>query len=467
MKQQQLYKSLGSNPNHLGYRLCRHTGESRYPGDAKGVIPECLNRGSIKFWIPAFAGMTKGWIPAFAGMTGLLLGLGVFAPLFAGPTYIPVISGQFYTGQYYFEGEKSGLGGNAGLTFVPALRYSNRFSLIPTFESFYRGTRSAEELAGGSTLFQDTWENGVSLKGVHGLSREWKFRENVGFKSKWFRETSDEKWNKGLYDYRIYNGGLELERQWSKNLSLAGGYDFSYLQFPNYSSLESDQSGDLAREYAGDHVLNEYIHLVSLRSVTPFYWGVRNRISLIYSPRSYTDQHVAKATGLLGSEKREDTFLGGTLDVERSFRTSQNTTLFGSLQYGYSQLGSNQNHYDARQTMFIGDFYNYAQNQVGLQLTLAVGRSEAGPMAFETGYIYSRRDYSDRPKQDADGAYLTDKVYITETYLNLGFSYPLSKNFRLRAISNFGRSKSNNEYETLYRYNYSNANYQFGFVYDY
>ncbi|MCB4755797.1 MAG: tetratricopeptide repeat protein [Elusimicrobia bacterium] len=49
--------------------LVRHTGGSRYPGDAKGVIPECLNRGSIKFWIPAFAGMTKGWIPASAGMT--------------------------------------------------------------------------------------------------------------------------------------------------------------------------------------------------------------------------------------------------------------------------------------------------------------------------------------------------------------------------------------------------------------
>ncbi|MCB4756301.1 MAG: DUF2723 domain-containing protein [Elusimicrobia bacterium] len=47
----------------------RHTGESRYPGDAKGVIPEWLNRGSIKLWIPAFAGMTNGWIPAFAGMT--------------------------------------------------------------------------------------------------------------------------------------------------------------------------------------------------------------------------------------------------------------------------------------------------------------------------------------------------------------------------------------------------------------
>src|SRR5688572_21638973 len=100
--------------------------------------------------------------------TGLILaGLCVAfspRPVHAVPQYIPVINGLFTTGQWYFEGENSALGGNAALNFVPAIRFTNRFSLIPSIETNYRGTRSAEELAGGSTLFQDTWENATSVK---------------------------------------------------------------------------------------------------------------------------------------------------------------------------------------------------------------------------------------------------------------------------------------------------------------
>src|SRR3989442_1313618 len=90
--------------------------------------------------------------------------------------FIPVANGFLSTGQWYFDGEKSALGGNAGVTFVPAIKFSDRFSLIPTIDSSYRGTRSAEELAGGKNLFQDTWENGVGVKAVHALGDSWKVR---------------------------------------------------------------------------------------------------------------------------------------------------------------------------------------------------------------------------------------------------------------------------------------------------
>src|SRR5690348_5776996 len=77
----------------------------------------------------------------------------------AAPTYIPVVNSEFSMGQWYFDGSRSSLGGNAALSVVPALRFSNRFSVLPSIQSRYRGTRSTEELAGGNTLFQDTWEN--------------------------------------------------------------------------------------------------------------------------------------------------------------------------------------------------------------------------------------------------------------------------------------------------------------------
>jgi len=155
----------------------------------------------------------------------------------AAPKYIPVLNGYLSTGQWYFEGERSALGGNAHLTFIPALRFSNRFSLIPTIETNYRGTRSTDELAGGSNLFQDTWENAIGVKAVHSFGKKWKVREKIKYRTKFFRETTNESLGKGLYDYEIYSVGTELERKWGKRYSIALGYDFSFLKFPNYNSL--------------------------------------------------------------------------------------------------------------------------------------------------------------------------------------------------------------------------------------
>ncbi len=402
-----------------------------------------------------------------ASLIGLLVSLSVPPARVQAVEYIPVASGLFTTGQWYFEGEKSSLAGNASLTMVPALKFSNQFNLIPTFSSSYRGTRSAEELAGGKNLFQDTWENGVSVKAVQGLGERWKLRGKVGFRSKWFRETSDEKWNKGLYDYRTTTVGTEAEHLWRKDLSVALGYDFSLLQFPNYVSLESQQDSDLAREFAGDNVLDANIHILSLRANAPLFWKMNSQLESYISPRYYTDQHVVELTGLYTSETRKDNYSGGGLALERMFATPKKSRLLARLRGGYASLDSNQNHYDAQLTTFIPDYYDYNEKTAGLQFTLMFGNAQGRPMLLDAGYSYSRRDYRSRVTQDKDANYRTDKLYIAESTINLGYSYPLSKNFRLHALSSFGRSKSNNDYEAVYRYNYSSSSYQFGFSYDY
>ncbi len=88
-------------------------------------------------------------------------------------------------------------------------------------------------------------------------------------------------------------------------------------------------------------------------------------------------------------------------------------------------------------------------------------------ITFDTGYMVARKDYRSRVIQDSAGNYLNEKLNVEESSLDFGFGYPLSKNFKLKTTASFGRSKSNNQYEALYRYSYSNANYLFGFTYDY
>lgn len=389
------------------------------------------------------------------------------AAMMAKPTYIPVVSGNFSTGQWYFEGERSSLGGNAHLTFVPALRFSDRFSLIPTFETTYRGTRSAEELAGGNTFFQDTWENAASVKGVHSLGSGWKIRESAGARIKLFRETTDEALGDGLYDYQIYNVGTEIEHAWSKRTSVALGYDYSLLFFPNYQSLESEQAADQAREFAGDDVLDSRVQLITTRVAVPLSRAWSLDLQGYFSPRHYPDQNAVNLTGLLVPTERKDEFSGATLSAERLFETPKRTRLLATLYGSYSALDSNQNHYDARQTAFVADFFDYDQRRIGAALSFAFAGNHFGPAVAEMGGFYSRRDYRSRVIQNASGAYQSEKLWVAETALNVGFSYPLTKFVRARTAATFGRSRSNNDYEELYRYNFNNANYQFGFTYEY
>ncbi len=397
-------------------------------------------------------------------------GLSLAAFLFAGnlraATFIPVLNGDFALGQWYFDGEESSLNGNMFLNVAPAVRFSNKFAVVPNITTNYRGTRSAEELAGGNTLFQDTWENGINVKAVHNLGARWKLRENMGYRIKWFRETTDESYGNGLYDYNIANVGLELQRNF-KTGYVALGYDFSFLQFPNYESLESSQSSDLSREYAGSNVLDADVHLVNLRAGAPFFWGIKNGIQIYYSPRMYDSQTVVLNSGLLSSEKRQDDYIGTTVSMERSYKTSPKSNLSPMIFFSHAELDSNQNHYDAGQTYFASDFYSYKQNQIGAQLSFSLARTPAGPQVFSVGYSYSKRDYANRVTQNLDATYTSDKLYVKETNVSLGYSYPLARSLRLSINATFGRSRSNNDYEASYAYNFSNSNYLFGFHYEY
>jgi hypothetical protein len=381
--------------------------------------------------------------------------------------FVPVTMAQFGTGQYFFDGKQSALGGNAAIQFVPAYKFSEKLAVLPSIESNYRGTRSAEELAGGSTLFQDTWESALGLKAVMTPSDRWTYRGRLSGRMKLFRETTDEKWTDGLYDYQSASVGAEAERKWSSKFSLAGGYDFSYLRFPNYKSLESSQTGDLARELAGDNVLDSTIHMLSMRAHATLPARFSADLAAYLAPRLYTDQRVVTLSGLFKDTKRVDTTSGFNLSLGRPFRGPWSSMLSGELMYGYLGMNSNQNHYDAKFTAFIPNFYDYAQQSVGAQLSAGFGQTGAGPMTVDLGTSYSHRNYTSRPIQGEDGAYLSEHLHVIETSVTAGFTYPLTRSLRARVTSSLGRSRSNNHFEELYRYNYSNANYQFGFTYEY
>ena len=87
------------------------------------------------------------WIPAFAGMTAFLLCASLHAA-----EVTTVADVRFFGGQHFFGGRASSVAGNLEAVVTPAIKYSDRWSLLPTWQAEYRGTRDVQELAGHANL---------------------------------------------------------------------------------------------------------------------------------------------------------------------------------------------------------------------------------------------------------------------------------------------------------------------------
>ncbi|HRY29672.1 MAG TPA: hypothetical protein P5079_06495, partial [Elusimicrobiota bacterium] len=283
-------------------------------------------------------------------------------------------------------------------------------------------------------------------------------------RAEFLRETKDENWGDGLFDYRKYTGGVETEYSYSRQIGGRFAYDFYTLDFPNYRSLESSQDSTLARELAGQDVLNSNNHLFTLSGWAPLPSAVRMELTAYYNRRDYGEQPVVDASGSLTGTDRSDTNLTAAVDFARPWALGDSVRLVSGLQVGYAATDSNQNRYDARKTVFLRDYYDYTQMSVGPQITAGLANL---PWMLTASGNYSVRNYSDRPIQDANGDYLSADTEVTNITTSLGMTYALNRNFKARAVATLGWSDSNQKYEKVFVYNYKIANYLFGFSYEY
>jgi hypothetical protein len=368
-------------------------------------------------------------------------------------------------GQHFFEGKASSVAGNINILVAPTLKFNKTFSLIPAYLGEYRGTRDVQELAGGGTLFQDSTSHGVFVKGVYQVLSSLKVKPSLGARAEFLRETKDEAWGKGLFDYRKYSGGLEGEYDFTREMGTRLSYDYYFLDFVNYKSLESASDPTLSRELAGQDILNSRNHLGTWGFWYPLLGLVRGDFTVSHSLRDFPEQRVVILSGDLSQTRRQDKGLSGTLGFHNSpLALSPRMRLAGNLSLGYIMNESNQNHYDARKTFFIQDYYNYNQVSVSPQVVLAF---KGQPWVVTLGGQWRERTYDERPIQDKEGNYLNPKLKVTEISSRLGLSWALSKYFKVRALTSMAWSDSNMEYEKVFRYNYKIVNYLVGFSYEY
>lgn len=394
---------------------------------------------------------------------GIIAMLGAGASLFAAQV-TPVYDVRFFSGQNFSNGKESSLSGNMDVTISPAVKFNEKWSVIPTYAGGYQGTRDVQDLAGGGTLFQDSTYQNIFAKGIFAATPSWKIKATAGSRWEFLRETKDETWGKGLFDYRKYSGGLETQYDFSPEMGARLAGDYFQLVFPNYKSLESSQDATLSRELSGAKVLNSDNIMGTVGGWFPLPASLRAGLDYYYIERSFNDQPKVLSTGDLSATDRFDIVKAITISLGRPWSWGESLRASTELGFTYNKANSNQNHFDARLGAFNPNYYDYRQTTFNPRVSLAWGDK---PWTFSLGGSLTQRGYKNRLTQDANGNPLTSKLKITEKSVNLGTAYPLAANFKVRAQANEAWSHSNTKYDKVFQYDYKITNYLLGFSYEY
>lgn len=390
--------------------------------------------------------------------------------LFAAVKVIPVVDLQFMTGQYFYDGSADNLAGNMFFNVTPAVKFSEKLSIIPGVSTQYKATKQTEDLAGGGTLFQDVLDSNASSRFVYSPLGNLKLKLNTSYKMQFRRETKDESITDGLFDYKKISYGFETEYAFgkSKKYSVRLGSDRFAIKFPNYESLETGDTSataGLSRELAGSNVLDTKNISNLLGATAKLPYDITLDADYISMKKDFKDQPVVLLTGLLSSDQRKDKVNIGSLGVLAPVLQKEKVKIIAACSGIYTINNSNQNHYDARKTVFLENYYDYVSNYYNPAVTFLLG---AKPYAVTASYGLEHKKYKDRPVQDKTGTYDTERKIWSETQnTTFSFAYPLSEGFKLRATTTYLWERSNMGYEEIYKYKYNTANYLMGFSYEY
>ncbi len=393
--------------------------------------------------------------------------LGLAAAVSAGAYEVNTIGEfRFLGGQDYFNGNPSSLSGNLSFSVIPAIKFNERFTLAPTYMGSYRGTKEVNDLAGGGTLFQDSQTHYVSLKGLYSVTPALKIKPAVSYRVELLRETKNETWGKGLFDYSKVNTGIEAEYRYREKGVARAAIDRFVVRFPNYETLESSvAAAGMGREQAGKKTLDSNSLSFTL-SGEDFFGKTRATAGFSYTSRAYPDQPLVGADGSFTSSKRGDTVTSISAGATRPF-LFRNVRFVGALDAQYALNDSNQGNYDVSDPMaprYTADYYDYTLAGVFPSLTVLLGQR---PAALTLSAGMTRQNYGSRKAMDVSGVPLAENVHISETIFGVTFIYPVTKELRLRVTVNTVDASSNMKYAGSYAYNYSSSNYLMGFSYEF
>lgn len=368
-------------------------------------------------------------------------------------------------GQYFFNNSAGSVNGyaNANLQLLRSL--SSDWGFYLDGSGTYTGFKQVNELAGGGTLFQQSMDYSLGAKWVKRWDDGWSLKPRVGARTQLFRETKDEDWGKGLYDYWRYEAGVVWEHKtrlgdaipWTWQLS----YDLYYTHYPHFRSLTTQFNTEQSAPNPGSRILDTVSNQFAWRNEYDLPGFVS--ASLLYSISfiTFTDQKVVQAQGQFLGTNRSDTFQTLNLGVSKRFNDWQvlgRVRPVAGLGFSVSDLISNQNSFDAdpARLKFIGAYYDYWETRLSPNLTATFLRTMT---VVRASMDFAVRSYTGRLAQNSNGSYKGDKLRQYSEGATLELSQPLWRELDLKARMAWSNTSANTAYEQAYQYNYHDYNY--------
>ena len=383
----------------------------------------------------------------------------------AGPGYRLMGRLDISGGQYFYKSQAGAFNGYGVLDAQLAKSNSASSGHFFSLRTVYTGFKQVNELAGGGTLFQQSLDNTLGVKWIRRYEGGWALKPRLGVKNQLFRETKDEKWGKGLYDFNRYEAGLTLERKTRLGLSTPWTYQLSwdvyYTRYTRFKTLASQYGQELAAPNPGSRTLDTVTNQLSYDSGFDLPNFVRADLFAAVSLASYRDQKVINSNGVYLPSMRSDSYQALNVSLSKRYN---DLAWFGGIRpvlgagLGFANLFSNQNHLDTdpARLKFIRSYYDYREAR--LAPTAQFTFIDTGLLA-RLSYEFSLRAYPERPAQKTDGAYTSKKLKQYSSTLTLEASYPVLKGLDANLRGSWDTSRSNNRYEQVYRYNYESSMY--------
>lgn len=401
-------------------------------------------------------------VPAAAAV--ILLSL---PALHAGMKVTPVADISLFGGKYFLDSEAASFQGRLDAFVSPALTLGEGHDLIPVYSGNYSGTQDVQELAGGGVLTRKRQTHTFSLKYVY--TREFdKYKPRFSYSKASIKETNDEDWGDGLFDYTTLSAGFEAEQE-RPHGTYTESYDFYKVAYPNYSTLLS-QSASVINDTttfnqlstnAGENPMDNTSHRLAF-AYSWFPEPLNMKAGYDFTYRTYPDQALTArpVTGAspFQSDTRWDVMQNFSLKASRALKP-----LFFSAGARLGWMSSNQGSYDSSRNKYMEDYYSY----VDFAISPAVGIALKNGMQFNFNLDWRRVFYIERLKQGVSGDYGKDKIDQTYWLTSISARYPVANRFFARAAYNYQLSSSNMRYEESFRYNYRASTYLMGLEWEF
>lgn len=353
------------------------------------------------------------------------------------------------------------VGGKGAVVVAPVVKFDEKKSAILLYSGAYRKTKQIFVQDEGPRLFSEDIVQNVIPTYRYRWSPKLIISPSVVYTEVRVKETAEDTWNNGLYNYLDVGGSVKaeylLEAGPKGKRSVCLGVQRFRREYPNFRSLASiaGYGSFEEREKDFDGIL------VTLKHTKKRPTGWSNTVKASFLDKRFSDKLVENETGGRDPRKQYDF----TINLQDGLQYTDGTGWGFSLDSSLAYTSSNQNMTEGAFPLTVFHRNYYSSYSVSLRPGCCyTQRLPSGRLVTYCGeYGITRHAYVDRRVKDRNGQLLADSQVDWTHNLSLKGIWTLNKHWSFGITLDYTKVISNMHYEQLYRYNYEIMNVAAGF----